>query len=356
MKEKFLNYIFLAILLFACSTENEKNTSFNKYEWKSSNFSEQNIDSTQIKSAFNEASKLDYIYSMLVIRNGDIVAEKYFNGKSKDSYYKIRSVSKSFLSAGLGIAINNGVLLKDEKLLSILPEFKTKINDSRYSDVKIDHLIKMRAGLQGDRDIYSTVFNSSDWLSAIFNLPLISDPGTRYKYSTPSTHLLSAALSKSSDKTSLEFLTELLTSKMGIEINDWEQDPQGIYFGGNNMYFTTRNMAVLGLLYLNNGMLNGKQIVPKTWVEESLLDYTNGLGNWGVLENIGYGYLWWTGTIKNYQIFTAIGHGGQFVLCVPDLNLIVATNAYSNIWWEEANEQELAILNIIGNYIIPAVN
>jgi len=184
---------------------------------------------------------------------------------------------------------------------------------------------------------------------------LISSPGEKFKYTTPGTHLLSAALTKASGVSSLEFAKDNLLLQMGIGINRWERDPQGIYFGGNNMHFTTRNMAVLGLLYLNSGNLNGNQIVPEDWIEHSLNDHTGGIGNWGVMKNVGYGYLWWLGEINNYKIFTGIGHGGQFVLCVPDLDLIVATNAHSNIWWEEANEQELAILNIIGNYIIPAV-
>lgn len=355
MKEKFLICFFVAILFLGCSTENEENNNFTEHAWDTSTHTEQNIDSSQIEKAFLEANKLNYIRSILVIRNGKIAAEKYFNGYDKNSFNNIRSVSKSFLSAGIGIAIDNVVLQKDEKLLSILPEYDDKINDSRYKNVTIDHLLKMKGGLQGDKNIYSTVFNSSNWISTIFNLPLLNAPGTRYTYSTASTHLLSKALTKASNQSTMEYLTEQLTSKMGVEINDWEQDPQGIYFGGNNMFFTTRNMAVLGLLYLNDGMLNKTQIVPKSWIHNSLLDHTSGSGTWGVMKNVGYGYLWWLGKINDYEIFTAIGHGGQFVLCVPDLNLIVATNANSDIWWEEASAQELAILNIIGNYIIPAV-
>ena len=187
-------------------------------------------------------------------------------------------------------------------------------------------------------------------------MSLVNNPGEKFIYSTPGTHLLSAVITKVSGKSSLQYITTNLTEKMEIAINDWEKDPQGIYFGGNNMYLTTRNMAVLGLLYMNSGKLNNEQIIPKEWVDESLIYHNRGSNNWGVLKNIGYGYLWWLGQIGEYQIYTAIGHGGQFVLCVPTLNLIIATNAASNIWWDEANEQELAILDIVGNYILPAVD
>jgi CubicO group peptidase (beta-lactamase class C family) len=354
MKEKFL-YLFFILLLLGCSTETDENEEVKQFDWEISNPIELGIDENRILDAFSKAGELDYLYSVLVIRDGKIAAERYFNGYHKDSYYKIKSVSKSFLSAALGIAIKQGVISLDDKLTDILPEYNFLIIDDRFHSITLAQLMKMRSGLDKDTNIYSTVVNSPNWLNTIFSMGLAYDPGEKFVYSTPGTHLLSAVLTKESGRSSLLYVKENLLDPIGMEINDWDQDPQGIYFGGNNMYFTTRNMAVLGLLYLNDGILNNIQIVPKNWVYESLRDNTGGIGNWGVLKNIGYGYLWWLGEIDGYKIFTAIGHGGQFVLCVPELNLIVATNAHSNIWWEEANAQELEILNLIGNYIIPSV-
>ena len=91
----------------------------------------------------------------------------------------------------------------------------------------------------------------------------------------------------------MDFATDYLFQHMNIDVDEWQQGPQGYYFGGNNMYFTSRNMAKLGYLYLNNGRLNGMQIVPQVWVEESLTNYTNFTGyDWGDLTNVNYGYLW----------------------------------------------------------------
>ncbi len=213
----------------------------------------------------------------------------------------------------------------------------------------------MESGLDSDNNIYITVFASPNWLSTIFGMRLVNDPGEEFIYTTSATHLLSAALTTVSEQSSYDFVTENLLTPLGIQLDYWEQDPIGVYFGGNNMYFTTRNMAVLGLLYLNNGLLNNKQIIQEEWIEKSLTDQTSENLNWGEMSNIGYGYLWWIGKLNGYKIFSAIGHGGQFVLCVPELDLIIATNAYSNIGFEQANIQELEILNIIASYIIPAV-
>jgi CubicO group peptidase (beta-lactamase class C family) len=338
----------------SCATESDE-PEVAQFNWEVSTPQDLNMDQELIDSALFQAGKLNYIYSFLVIRNGKIATEKYFNGHNVNSENNIRSISKSYLSATFGLAIEMGIVSESSKLTNIIQVDQSQIIDNRFNDITVGNLLKMKSGLDKDVNLYMEVVYSENWLSTIFSQRLVSIPGEKFIYSTPATHLLSAALTKASGKTSSEFVTENLLKPMDIELNDWERDPQGIYFGGNNMYFTTRNMAVLGQVYLDGGMLMNRQIVPSDWVKESVKEHTNGLGNWGVMHNIGYGYLWWLGEIENYKVFTAIGHGGQFILCVPDLDLVVATNAHSNIGWDQANAQELEILNIIGTYIIPSV-
>ena len=142
---------------------------------------------------------------------------------------------------------------------------------------------------------------------------------------------------------------------MGIDVNDWARDPQGVYFGGNDMFFTTRNMAVIGLLYLNNGNLNGKQILPAEWVD-STLQYSGGSNIvWGRLTEGGYGYMWWLGKVSGKNVFFALGHGGQYVLCVPDYDLITAVTSDPYVDWTTADSHERIILQIIADFIIPSV-
>jgi CubicO group peptidase (beta-lactamase class C family) len=355
MKVKSAIGIFLFFIIFSCHNESD-NIEIANYPWENITFSEANVDEIKIRSALIKGESLNFLYSILIIRYGKIIAEKYYNGHKESLPCNIKSVSKSFLSTAIGTAIEKNIISLDEKLTDIVTDYNLSINDERFFDITLNHLIMMKSGLDKDINIYSSVYNSNNWLSTIFRMNLIKNPGEKFIYSTPGTHLISSMLSKASGKNSFEYVTENLLSKMKVELNYWERDPQGIYFGGNSMYFTTRNMAVLGLVYLNNGLLNGHQIVPEYWIKISINDHTGGIGDWGVIKNMGYGYLWWLGEINNHKIFTAIGHGGQFILCVPELSLIVATNAKSNISWEEANQQELAILEIIGNHIFPAVN
>ena len=114
---------------------------------------------------------------------------------------------------------------------------------------------------------------------------------------------------------------------------------------------------MLGYLYLHNGKLNGEQIVPAGWVDESLTNYTNwSTSNWGDLNDVQYGYLWWLGKIRNHRAFLAIGHGGQFVICFPDLNMIVVTTSNNRVDMNIADQQERAVVSMVADYIVPAVN
>ncbi|MFC1784926.1 hypothetical protein ACFL0J_04785, partial [Candidatus Neomarinimicrobiota bacterium] len=124
----------------------------------------------------------------------------------------------------------------------------------------------------------------------------------------------------------------------------------------NSMFFTTRDMAVLGYLYLNDGEINGVQIVPRDWVAESIKNRMPQSGwSWGDLHDGGYGYLWWLGKIEGHQVFLAIGHGGQFIVNFPELNMIVATNSNADGDWDTADNNERSALDLIANYIVPAV-
>jgi CubicO group peptidase (beta-lactamase class C family) len=214
----------------------------------------------------------------------------------------------------------------------------------------------MRAGIDHERNNYEQIYNTSNWIKTTIEYPLIYDPGTTFSYNTFQTHLLSAIITKTSEMNTMDYARKYLLQQMNIDVSHWQQGPQGYYFGGNSMYFTPRNMARLGYLYMNNGRLNGIQVVPEEWVNESLTNYTQFINsNWGDLHNVNYGYLWWLGEIKNHPVFLAIGYGGQFVINFPDLNMIVVTTADNQLGWDTADQHERSILKIVSDYIVPAV-
>jgi CubicO group peptidase (beta-lactamase class C family) len=314
-------------------------------------------DAMQFQTALIEAGQLPYVHSMLVAENGVIVAERYYGGYTQSTPQDVRSVSKSFLSALTGIAVSDSLLNLDQKLVSYFPEYQSSIVDSRVNNVTIRHLLTMRGGFDVDENIYTTVFTSKNWTHTALSLMLVSDPGVVFHYSTPAVHLLGGVLNKQTEQSLLQFAEKALFSPAGITIANWPTDPQGNYAGGNFMSFTPRSLVQLGLLYLNGGVLNGKQIVPADWVKASL---TNTLGGsstpWGDLSSEGYGYLWWLGTVKGFDVFFALGFGGQYVLCIPALEMVVVTTAEYNLDYATADDHERAILHVINDYIIPPVN
>ena len=188
-------------------------------------------------------------------------------------------------------------------------------------------------------------------------MPLLFNPGEGMRYNTFETHLLSAIITKATQQSTLEYANQNLFEPMGIDCDAWEQDPQGYYFGGTSMYFTPQEMALLGYTYLNDGRLNGIQIVPAEWVELTLTPSTNAQhpNAWGALKNYNYAWLWWLGQINDYNLFMGLGYAGQFVMVFPELNLIVVVTAHQDVYPDTAEIQELTVLHIISDYIIPSI-
>jgi CubicO group peptidase (beta-lactamase class C family) len=353
-------YIVLA-LLFNCE-KNPTDTDSNGQIWKLSSPEAQKMNSQVLNSAFVKAKSAGFIDGLLVIRNGFLVAEQYYNEYNESQPHNIMSVSKSFLSAITGIALHLGYIDSlEEKVLKYFPEYIHPDLDPRKFDITIRHLLTMRMGINGEAEedygVYWKLYNSKNWIKETIESPLLNDPGEKMHYNTFQTHLLSAIITKATQKSTLEFAQEVLFNPMKIDIDAWEQDPQGYYFGGNSMYFTPREMAMLGYLYLNDGRLNDMEIVPSFWVELSLSPSTNMKhpNEWGAWKNYNYAYLWWLGQINEYDLFMGYGYGGQFVIVIPSLNLIIVSTAKYQIDAETSTVQEWAIFDIIAEYIIPSI-
>jgi len=325
-------------------------------EWRTSEPEPQGLDAVTLQGACQAAEELGYVNSLLVVRNGYLVLERYYHGHDQYDPHPVQSVSKSFLSSLTGIALRESHLDSlDQRIIEFFPEVDTLDLDERKRTITIRHLLTMQAGFDHDHNVFSEVYNSANWVLATWNLPLISNPGEGFAYNTFEPHLLSVILTRATAMSSYEFACSVLFEPLGIQCLGWEQDPQGYYFGGTGMWFTPRDMAKLGYLYLRQGSLGG-QIVPEEWVAESLEDHSGmGYWEWGAVKKLGYGFLWWLGQIDGYEIFTALGHGGQFILCIPELEMIVVTACSSDVDSETADVQERAVLSIIAQHILPAV-
>lgn len=328
--------------------------------WLISTPEEQGLSRQILSSAFKTASRKTYFYSLLVVKNDYLVAEAYFNGQRIDNANHIHSASKSFTSALVGLAVRQGFLSSlDEKMMDFFPEYTSVILESRKYDITIGHLIAMKAGFdwndeEEDWIDYST---SSNWIEYALRLPLMHDPGEQFHYSTPQTNLLSAIITKATGMSTKAFAENQLFQKISIPIFHWQQDPQGYYTGGHEMYFTPRNMARFGLFYLNHGVYNGEEILSTDWIQSSVQPYADSEWDWGVIENPGYGYGWWTGSIRDYSVYFASGKGGQFIMNIPALNMVVVTTTnaltWSDVWTKTMEAAEIIEDVILADESVP---
>lgn len=354
---KFIIITFLMIDYCSCNQNPVSPENGKQFDWPVTTPSAVYLDSLQLNTALDEAGKRGFINSVLVIRYGKIASERYYNGYDASKSQTIMSVTKSFMSAMIGIAVRDSMLRLDQKAIDFFPEYSKSQSDRRFSKITVKDLLEMQSGIDNDYNIYDIVVGSNNWIKTIISLPLVSDPGTEFQYSTSAVHLLSGILTKASGMSSLDFANKFLFGPMEISSDGWRRDPQGIYSGGSDLFLTPRNMAALGLLYMNNGKLDGKQIVPENWIKNSITNHKINAGeSWGDLTDEGYGYLWWLGKIKKFSIYTALGWGGQYVLCFPSLSLIIVTTANPyHLDWNEADAYERSVLNIVANFILPAV-
>ena len=349
--------LLIPLIFIRCPCDNPNESEpYTSYDWQVSTSEAQGFNTDSIQDVIEEASNSTFIVSLLIVRNGYLIVEEYAEGFGKDDEYSIRSATKSFTSALVGIAIHAGLIDSvNQRMIDFFPQYNSPSLDPRKRQITIKHLLTMMAGFDTDENVDPQFSSSTNWIRDIIQLPLINDPGTTYSYSSMGTHLLSAIIAETSGMSTAEFADEYLCDPLEIAIILWDTDPQGYNFGGGSMYVTPRDMARFGYLYLNNGNIDGSQIVPAEWVQESIQDHVGREGEWGALKEMGYGYLWWLGKLNEYTVHAAIGYAGQIILVIPDLNMVIVTTCIFPFNDEMAENQSESIFELVANHIMPAI-
>jgi CubicO group peptidase (beta-lactamase class C family) len=328
------------------------------FAWPAASPEQEGMDGAALDEAFRQADALPYAFSLLVVRHGFLVAERYFNGASPQDAHFIHSASKSFTSALVGIALDQGYLPGlDAKLLDYFPEDDSPELDPRKRDITLRHLLSMRAGFDWveTRTSFSPYMNSPDWSRYTIELPLRDAPGERFNYCTPETNLVAVIVARASGMSLRDLAQRFLFGPLGITISYWERDPAGYYTGGHAMCFTPRDMARFGYLYLNGGWIDGQRVIPEEWVRASLTRTGRSGWDWGALEDEGYGYLWWLGRLAGHPVFFASGKGGQLIIDVPDLDMVVVTTTNGELWeteWSQIQE----MIGLVARNVLPAAH
>jgi CubicO group peptidase (beta-lactamase class C family) len=334
--------------------------------FRTSSPEEQGMDSEkllEIHDFYTKAHEKNPEYSIdsiSIYRNGYLVADYYFNPLyPKNTKHVIHSVTKSIMSALIGIAIDQGYIENvDVPYVNFFPEKQDSIKDEKMKEITLQDLLSMETGIRS-RDFalyqWEGIFEmqkSDDWVAYVMGLPVDVGPGERFDYSNMSSFLLSAIIEETTGMDTLDFVRKNLFGPLGIEDVQWEWSPQGYAIGYARMWLKPEDMAKFGLLYLHKGEWDGEQVIPAAWVEESVTPHAfpknyvkildaNGeedqkltTFNWrktNIIQSFsdGYGYQWWLDKDGSYS---AVGVGGQHIMVVPEGNLVVVvTNASSGM-------------------------
>ena len=322
------------------------------YPWPVSTPAAQGLDTVRVSSGLQEIRKNAFIFSFLVVRNDSLVLE-YYNGYLKENDFDLHSATKSITSALVGIAIDHGLIRSvQDKVLNFFPGFDTTNIDARKRGWTVEHFLTMRSGIDWNEGAdHSTIFtNSVNWIYATLSLPLKDAPGESFVYTTPNANVLSAILTRVSGMSTYDFAEQNLFQPLKIAVRDWVTDPQGIYAGGSGSRYTPRDLARIGQLYLHNGFVDGKQIVSKEWIQQSIIPRNQQPFVQGDLSSENYGYMWWTNYSVQDSVFFAGGFAGQFIFVVPAKNMVIVTIGNDNVTTNQASTDEITIINIAKKY------
>ena len=311
-------------------------------DWPTGSPADVGLDEALLNAAADNVALSADVRSLLVVRHGKLVFERYFNGSDAGEANTIASASKSILSVATGIAIDEGLFQLDTRIDEFLPADLV----GAHGDLTIENLLTMSGGLAMSEDpLYVADVGPSDlpgepsFVRAVLSRESVAPAGSKFAYSTGLTQVLAAVLTEATGQSLCAYVADRLLDPLGIDVEKWWVEPDGYFAGGHSVFITPREMARFGQLVLQHGMWDGEQLVPAAWLDRSLAERWD-LGCRRVLDSHqGYGFLWWLYDVHGYQVWNASGYGGQEVWIAPDLDLlIVATHDASRVGQPDHHE------------------
>jgi CubicO group peptidase (beta-lactamase class C family) len=344
---KYLSYLLTALITFSCSEETT-------IEVLNSNHQIQ-IDQNGLDNAFTSARNLNRVKCLIVSCQDTFYKAEFFLPGAETQHHDVMSVTKSVTSLLIGIAIDKGFITSVNETIEACIRPLVNDLDSAKGQITIKQLLTMSCGLHWSEipgpSEFLQWYYSPDKLLYILNKPFISIPGESFNYSDGAAHLTSVVLSQATNMTANEFAKEYLFTPLGIGNRYWTTDNRGFNYGGVRLYLYPDDMIKLGKLVLNKGKWNNEQIVSEDWIDESteFQISTNEIIPYGS----SYGYYWWRARANNYDFFYANGHGGQFILIAPAVEVvIVATTNWSGLSDPQAGSLWYNLINIIVNEVL----
>ncbi len=349
-KKKYINNCFLASFVIIAFFYSYATASVNSYPidgWQNSTPEAQGLHSKLLLEMMTHIKKNGYsIQSVTIVRNGYVVLDAYMYPFEDGQKHEMYSATKSVTSALIGIAIDKGYI-KDvnQTITELFPDRKISNLDNFKRSISLKDLLMMASGLDCNDATANkwagtiSMKKSNDWTQYTLNLPMAQTPGVYFHYCNGVSHLLSAIIHESTGMNTIDFAKMYLFDPLGIKNIEWGESPEGTTNGFAGLRMQPKDMAKIGLLYLNNGKWGNKQIISAEWIEESTRPYIDGRWN-----GEDYGYQWW---VNPAGFYSAVGMYGQAIYVLPGKNLVAVFT--SNI----VDENMYISGSLLQEYIIP---
>jgi CubicO group peptidase (beta-lactamase class C family) len=296
--------------------------------------------------AFVEAAEknIDSLHSFMLLRHGQVLAEGWWAPYAAERPHMLFSLSKSFTSTAIGMAVAEGRLSVDDLVLSFFPEDAPADPSPNLAAMSVHHLLSMSTGHAVDTTASLRQRPDGNWAKAFLEQPVEHTPGTHFLYNTGATYMLSAIIQKLTGGTLLDYLWPRLLTPLGIEQATWETCPRGINTGGFGLSVTTDAIARFGQLYLQKGAWDGQQIVPAAWVEAASSAQIDNPREPNIDWRQGYGYQFWR---CRHGAYRGDGAFGQYCVIMPEQDAVLAiTSGLGNMQ---------PPLDLVWDHLLPAM-
>ncbi len=309
------------------------------------------INATQTRPVAPDSITL---HSIMILKHGEVVYEKWLNGQDATTPHPMFSVSKTFTATAVGLAINEGKLHLNDSVVKFFPDKLPAEPSDNLKAMTVRDLLTMTCG--HDTEPNSHRKDSIDWVEGFLSWPVVHKPGEYYLYNSIGTYMLSAIVQQVTGEKLIDYLDTRLFQPLHIDRPEWEESPQGINCGGWGLSLKTEDMAKMGQLFLQKGMWNGKQIVPAEWLKEMSSYQVPSAPSGTRFEDLekaglnkdnnewvqGYGYQMW---ICRHNAFRADGYAGQYIMVFPDRDAVLVLTTSSSLYQP--------YMDIIWEYLLP---
>src|SRR5450432_327398 len=304
----------------------------------------QGIPSASIQAFIDAAEKSGELHSFMLLRHGYVVAEGWWSPYAADRPHLLNSLSKSFTSTAIGLAVAEGRLSVSDPVLSFFPEYRKSPVSENLAAMQVRHLLTMSTGHAEDTSTFMRNRADGKWIAEFFAQPVTFLPGTHFLYNSGATYMLSAIIQTLTGLRLLDYLQPRLLEPLGIKNASTAMSPEGIHTGGWGMSVKTEDIARFGQLYLQKGLWHGQRLVSEAWVADATSAQVSNVGNPNIDWEQGYGYQFWR---CRHGAYRGDGASGQYCIVMPEQDTVVAITA-------GVKDMQM-VLDLVWDYLLPAL-